>query len=142
MLKKTINRLLFNLLGLLVLMMAQPALADSGFATTLLASTPDGIRGVLDLNAAPLYASHPTPFRLHVTDAENNQLPGATIQSDLTMPAMPVPENRPAVIENNGDYVGEAIFPTPGAWEVAFDLTWPDGRQARLVFSIDKVYMK
>lgn len=102
----------------------------------------DGGRAILSLDADPLRTMTPTPFHLVLTDEAGDPITGAEVRCDLTMPAMPMPENSPAVREEEGSYEGEAVFTMAGAWQASFRITMPDERVATLVFDLQRVLLK
>lgn len=91
--------------------------------------------------AAPLETMTEIPFRIELAQDS----PDSAIRSgacDLTMPAMPMPENRP-VLECSGQRCrGRAVFTMAGAWQARCDLTLGNDSKISLVFQIDKVMMK
>lgn len=101
-----------------------------------------GGRAILNLAAAPLATMTPTPFHLMLTDVTGAPITGAEVRCNLTMPAMPMPENRPAVHEKDGVYWGEAIFTMAGAWQATFNVAMPDGRLEILIFDLEGVLLK
>lgn len=104
---------------------------------------PAGGRAVLELATSPPVTMTPVPFSLRLTDRSGAPLQGADVRCDLTMPAMPMPENRPAVKEKApGIYSGVAIFTMAGAWQAAFDITLRDGNLQELTFTIEQVQLK
>lgn len=101
-----------------------------------------GGKAILNLAAAPLITMTPTPFHLMLTDVTGAPINGVEVSCDLTMPAMPMPENRPAIHEKDDAYWGEAIFTMAGAWQATFNVRMPDGRLELLIFDIDRVLLK
>lgn len=84
-----------------------------------------------------------TPFRLHISDAAGKPLRGARVACELTMPSMPMPENRPAVREQEGFYGGELIFTCGmGAWRMTCRAAGQDGSLRTMSFDIPTVRMK
>ena len=102
----------------------------------------DGGKAILNLTSEPLRTMTPTPFHLMLIDAMGTPITGAEVRCDLTMPSMPMPENRPAVREKDGFYWGEAVFTMAGAWQAAFQVAMPDGRLEILIFDIERVLLK
>jgi hypothetical protein len=102
----------------------------------------DGGTAILTLASEPLRTMTRTPFHLMLTDGTGNPIAGAEVRCDLTMPAMPMPENRPAVREKDGFYWGEAVFTMAGAWQATFQVAMPDGRLEILIFDIERVLLK
>jgi len=105
-----------------------------------------GIAGgtaVLEFSAAPLVSMTTIPFRLELKRADGSPLTGADVACDLTMPAMPMPENRPAAREMQpGNYRGEAVFTMAGAWQAACAIELPAGGKEILLFDIKRVLLK
>ncbi|BCR03417.1 hypothetical protein DESUT3_04860 [Desulfuromonas versatilis] len=131
-------------LGLLlaVLLLSGPAAAGEEGLTRLQARGDRGSLAVLELQGAPLRTMTPVPFRLLLQDEAGQPLTGANLSCDLTMPAMPMPANRPAVSAAAEGYAGEAIFTMAGAWRASFAASWPEGRQESFVFDIEQVLLK
>jgi hypothetical protein len=61
---------------------------------------------------------------------------------DLTMPAMPMPENRPVLKCGAIGCNGDAVFTMAGAWDITCDVTFSSGKTAQFLFVIDMVQMK
>lgn len=134
----------FKLL-LLALSMLLPAAISARAAAPGTRIEMEGIGGgkaILNLASAPLRTMTPTPFHLMLTDVTGAPITGVEVSCDLTMPAMPMPENRPRVHEKDGVYWGEAIFTMAGAWQATFSVRMPDGRLELLIFDIDRVLLK
>jgi len=120
--------------------LAAPALADG--ETRLEEAASGELRAVLLLKEAPLVAMTRIPFELQLTDAAGTPLTGASVRCDLSMPAMTMPINRPAVTEKGGSYRGEAIFTMAGAWRATFEILLPNGESRTLSFDLDRVLLK
>lgn len=105
------------------------------------ATEAEGYRGVLEFAADPLVTMRPTSFDLILYDPSGHRTTAPTVTADLTMPAMPMPQNRPAVTAVGDRYTGEAIFTMAGAWRATFTIDGQTGR-ARLVFDIPRVLLK
>lgn len=119
--------------------------AQAGKAATTRFELPAAAGGtaVLEFAAAQLVAMTVIPFRLALKNADGTPLTGATVRCDLTMPSMPMPENRPKITEHDGAYVGELIFTcTRGAWRLTCVVDQADGQQQTLAFAIPRVRMK
>jgi len=101
-----------------------------------------GGKAILDLASSPLVTMTPIPFHLMLTDVTGAPTTGVEVSCNLTMPAMQMPENRPAIREKDGVYWGEAIFTMAGAWQATFNVQMPDGRLELLIFDIDRVLLK
>jgi hypothetical protein len=102
----------------------------------------DGGKAILNLASEPLRTMTPIPFHLMLTDGKGNPIAGSEVRCDLTMPAMPMPDNKPAVQGKDGFYRGEAVFTMAGAWQAAFQVAMPDGRLEILIFDLDPVLLK
>jgi len=126
----------------LLLSFTNQGLAASSPGTRLEIEGIDGGKAILKLAAEPLRTMTATPFHLTLTDGAGNPIIGAQVRCDLTMPAMPMPENRPAVREKDGFYWGEAIFTMAGDWQAAFQVAMPDGRLEILIFDLERVLLK
>ncbi|ALC17083.1 hypothetical protein DSOUD_2320 [Desulfuromonas soudanensis] len=120
--------------------LAVPALA--GGETRLVERASGGLNAVLLLKEAPLVAMTQIPFELQLTDDAGSPLTGASVRCDLSMPAMAMPINRPAVTEKGGSYRGEAIFTMAGAWRATFEILLPNGEAKTLIFDMDRVLLK
>ncbi len=107
------------------------------------ATGPAGGRARFELGVAPPRTMTPTSMQLELTAGGGAPLTGAEVACDLTMPAMPMPVNRPRLRESRpGVYVGEAIFTMAGDWEASFDIRLPGGGSGRLVFAIEEVRLR
>lgn len=136
---KTISLLAVLLCGLFL----SHAYADNRPVTRFVASSATGATAVLEFASAPLVAMTIIPFRLEVKNADGSPLTDATINCDLTMPSMPMPDNRPKVTARDGAFVGEIIFTcTQGAWR--FTCTADGGKEQPKTFAFDlpRVRMK
>jgi hypothetical protein len=98
---------------------------------------------ILELQADELVTMTVIPFCLQISDAAGKPLTGAKVNCDMTMPSMPMPENRPKVVERDGGYCGELIFTCAmGAWRIGCVAEKADGSRQTMTFDIDKVRMK
>ncbi len=102
----------------------------------------EGLAGTLTFAAAPLKSMTPVAFVLEVRDARGEPLTDCTVKCDLSMPAMPMPENRPSVKAEEGRYLGEAVFTMAGAWRASFELQLPGGQRKSLTFDLPRVLLK
>lgn len=133
--------LLLLLLATLLWAGLRPAYAAPE-TTRLEARGANGYRGVLEFSAAPLVTMRAIPFRVTLRDPQGAAVTGARLTCDLTMPAMPMPENRPEIRPDDSGYRGRAIFTMAGAWQAEIAVT-ADGRPLdRLAFSIERVLLK
>ena len=98
---------------------------------------------VLEIAAEELVTMTAYPFQLTIRDANGRPLTRAQVNCALTMPSMFMPENRPAVTECNGVYVGEVIFTCPmGDWRFTCRAETPAGASQTVTFEIPRVRMK
>lgn len=111
--------------------------AESTFKTTGTA----GSTGILTFARSPLKIMTPTPFTLGL-DGTAVVAAQLKVTCDLTMPAMPMPANRPIVAARGDLLTGEAIFTMAGAWQANFVVLYPDGRKESLIFDIPQVNLK
>lgn len=136
---KTISFLAVLLCALLL----PPAYAENRANTRFEAASATGATAVLEFAATPLVAMTAIPFRLELKNADGTPLTGADVRCNLSMPSMPMPDNRPHVTARDGAYVGEIIFTcTQGAWRFSCTANSADGKQQTLAFDIPRVRMK
>lgn len=128
------------LIAVLLLTSTVPALAAR--QTRFSMSGIEGGQAILTFAADPLITMTPIPFHLILTDLSGSPIPDAKVRCELTMPAMAMPENRPAIKETDGAYWGEALFTMAGEWRSEFHVAMPDGRLEILVFDIERVLLK
>lgn len=116
---KNMLQLLFVLLGVMIL---------TGVGSPLSANTSqdkDGLTATLSVDPDPPVAMQPATLTLVLEDAAGQAVRGAEIEYDLTMPAMPMPLNRPPVNEvADGRYRCEALFSMSGQWQVRATVKW------------------
>ncbi|WP_027716232.1 FixH family protein [Desulfuromonas sp. TF] len=125
-----------------VLLLSSAIQASASSGTRIEIEGIDGGKAILNLASEPLRTMTPAPFHLMLIDGTGIPITGAEVRCDLTMPAMPMPENRPKIREKDGFYWGEAVFTMAGAWQAAFQVTMPDGRLEILIFDLDPVLLK
>lgn len=125
---------LFYLVALLYI--ATPAMANE---TTLHTDASQPLAASLKLSAAPLKSMTEIPFRFVLG---NTAIGIRTAACELTMPAMPMPENRPDLECVDNSCTGTAVFTMAGAWRATFGLLLRDGSHASIVFDINMVEMK
>jgi hypothetical protein len=76
-------------------------------------------------------------FTITVTDPGGAPLQGATVVCDMTMPAMPMPVNRPEAAEDGpGVYVARVLFTMAGDWEAAVHVALPGGHAETFTFAM------
>jgi len=127
----------------LVFLSAQSVAADDEPATRLVARGNTVGRAVLELQAAPLVSMTPTPFRLTLLDPRGVEIRQAKVNCELTMPAMPMPENRVEARWDGEVYRGEAVFTMAGKWRAACRVVpLSGGLPETLHFDIDEVLLK
>ena len=80
------------------------------------------------------------PFSITLDDQINSSIQSAAC--DLTMPAMPMPENRPDLTCSGNLCSGKAVFTMAGKWQATFGLIMKDGSHSSIVFDIPMVKMK
>ena len=91
----------------------------------------------LQVDPFPPRSMREATFTITVTDPSGAPLQGATITCDMTMPAMPMPVNRPDAVEDDpGVYVAKVLFTMAGDWEAAVHVALPDGRAETFTFNM------
>ncbi len=126
-----------------VLLFCLSLAVPAGAATTRVeASGTAGYCGVLEFAAAPLVTMRPTPFTLTLfaPDGRPTTAPDATCE--LTMPGMPMPDNRPELSAREGRYSGAAVFTMAGSWRVVVALHSGNAEVDRLSFDLERVLLK
>lgn len=127
----------------LVFLSAPPAAADDRPTTWVVARGNTVGRAVLELQAAPLVTMTPIPFRLTLLDPRGVEIHQARVALDLTMPAMPMPDNKAEARWDGETYRGEIVFTMAGKWEAACRVVpLGGGLPETLHFSIDEVQLK
>lgn len=131
-------------LGLLLAALALPGLAQPALgAETLFQGRSDGGRDFsVRFMADPLRTMRPTPFRIALSAPGGQPLTRAELSCELTMPAMPMPDNRPAVTAEEADYSGEAVFTMAGEWRMACTVESPGGPRDAFAIAIPRVLLK
>ncbi len=127
------------LLFVLLMLSALPALAAE---TVLTAADADKATATLTLASNPLLTMTPTDLHLTMNRAHGDTLMATSAGCDLTMPAMPMPENRPVLECGALGCRGNAVFTMAGAWDATCDVTFSSGKTSRFLFVIDMVQMK
>lgn len=109
--------------------------------TSLQAEGKFGRQGTLVLGRDPLVTMQPTRLTLQITAPA--PLP-VQLQAycNMTMPAMPMPPNRPVLKPKDGKLVGEVIFTMAGAWRANCTVEYRDAPSELFVFYLDRVLMK
>lgn len=137
------NKTFGCLFFLLLLLLPLSAQAKERSAIRLELPGIAGGRALLEFDTAKLVSMTSIPFCLKLEKADGSPLAGASVQCDLTMPAMQMPENRPKVLEKgSGSYRGQAVFTMPGKWQAAFAVQLPEGGKEILLFDIERVLLK
>jgi nitrogen fixation protein FixH len=110
--------------------------ACGGQSSPELTQTVNGITATLALTPDPPVPMETNTLTLTLKDAEGQPLTAADVAFDLTMPAMPMPVNRPTATETGGGvYEAEAIFTMAGAWRIQVDVT-QGGTSATFTFDL------
>ena len=131
--------LLLAALGLL----PGPAAADAGRGSShFVAAGQAGGRGVATFDADPLVTMTPIPFTLKIQGADGREVRQGEVDCELTMPAMPMPENRPEIAWAGEAYRGEAVFTMAGAWRMTCRTRPLSGFPMTLIFDIPEVRLK
>lgn len=89
--------------------------------------TVDGTQVTLTMAPWPPKTLTETSFTVTV---QQNQQPVTGLKPvlDLTMPAMTMPENRPAAVEQDpGTYLAKTMLTMGGRWQIDVQLDLPDG---------------
>ena len=128
-----IRHLNLILLSCFLILISSPAFAKQMVIQTGVEKT-----GTLVFESSPLLSMTEIPFRITLSDSK--EVVSATC--DLTMPAMPMPENRPALDCTDSTCTGTAIFTMAGAWRAACEFIMLDGTSKTLIFDIEMVKMK
>lgn len=91
----------------------------------------------LQVDPFPPRSMREATFTITATDPSGAPLKGATVTCDMTMPAMPMPANRPEAVEvDPGVYAARVMFTMAGAWEAAVRVVLPDGRAETFTFAM------
>ncbi len=98
------------------------------------------IAATLIFEAAPLRTMTEVPFQVTLEGINNARIQSAAC--DLTMPAMPMPENRPDLSCSGNSCTGKAVFTMAGKWQATVGLIMKDGTHSSIVFDIPMVKMK
>ncbi len=106
-------------------------------ATILEPQTVGDLTATLSVDPYPPPAMGKTEFLVTLTDGRGQLVTGATVSSDMTMPAMPMPPNRPEAVEDSaGVYRVEVLFTMAGDWEAAVEALLADGSTTEFVFAM------
>jgi len=134
-----LKRSVFLLFLFLFLFLAIPVLA----AETVVYATDDGgSTATLTLFSRPLLSMTPTDIFLTFDKAHGDSLLSTAAICDLTMPAMPMPENRPVLDCSATGCRGNLIFTMGGGWDIRCDVTFSGSESSNFLFVIDMVQMK
>lgn len=91
----------------------------------------------LQVDPFPPRSMREATFTITVTDPNGAALQGATVTCDMTMPAMPMPVNRPEALEvDPGVYAARVLFTMAGGWEAAVHVAPPDGQAETFTFAM------
>lgn len=129
-----IGLVVFNL----ILSLPLPLLAGEAHFETI---GSQGQRASLTFDRAPLVIMRPTRMSLRLLgDNMPPVMPGKG-ECDLTMPAMPMPENRPGLHALGNELVGEAIFTMAGEWQASCSVESGSGAREIFVFNLGDVQL-
>jgi hypothetical protein len=91
----------------------------------------------LQVDPFPPRSMREATFTITLTDSSGAPLQGAGVTCDMTMPAMPMPVNRPEALEvDPGVYAARVLFTMAGGWEAAVHVALPDGRAETFTFAM------
>ena len=77
-------------------------------------------------------------FVITITDKEGEPVTGARVVLDMTMPAMPMPPNRPEAIEQApGQYTTTVVFTMAGEWDALIAVTTAQGEKISVTFAME-----
>jgi len=111
-----------NLFLLVFLMLVLTACGGSNDQATIgeLTQTDGDLKAVLSFSPDPPGMMSAVQMTLTLTDSSGKPVEGAQVSYDLTMPAMPMPTNKPeATDQGNGVYLTTATFTMAGEWQAA-----------------------
>jgi hypothetical protein len=104
---------------------------------TFATQTAGDLTVTLRVNPYPPVPMRQAEFSISVSDAEGRPLVGAEVNCDMTMPAMPMPANRPRAVEQNpGVYTTPVLFTMAGDWEALIEVLAKDGVVERFSFAM------
>lgn len=101
-----------------------------------------GTAAILELQQAPLRVMKAAPFTLRTTPVLPVVPAVREILCNLTMPAMPMPANKPKVLRQGNIFTGTMVFTMAGAWQAEFSVPLPSGKVEHFVFVFDQVLLK
>ena len=90
---------------------------------------------------APLVSMRPTRLVLRLLDSDSGSPAAVKGICDLTMPAMPMPENRPTLRAIGNELIGEAIFTMAGEWQATCTVELGKGKLETFVFNLGDVQL-
>ena len=93
--------------------------------TVLTAADADGSTATLTLSSKPVLTMTMIDLNLTINKAHGDTLLPTSAVCDLTMPAMPMPRNRPVLECGPVGCSGTAIFTMAGEWDVICEVTFP-----------------
>lgn len=131
-----------SLLLLLNLMLMLPAATRAADSTLLSTRGSAGTPATLELHDSPLRVMTATPMRLQLHPDTPWPQAQTTVSCDLTMPAMPMPPNRPLLSRQGEAFFGEAIFTMAGGWQADCILALPAGGEEHFRFAIEQVLLQ
>jgi len=98
------------------------------------------VAATLVFSTSPLRTMTEIPFSFTLDENGDKTIESAAC--DLTMPAMPMPDNHPDLSCSETECTGKAIFTMAGKWQATFGLLMKDGSHTSIVFDIAMVKMK
>lgn len=73
-----------------------------------------------------------------ITDKAGEPVTGAQVELDMTMPAMPMPPNRPEAVEKApGQYATPVTFTMAGEWQAHIAVTTSQGEEISVSFDME-----
>ena len=110
--------------------------------TVLYSVDADGSTETLTISTNPILTMTQVDLNLTMNKAHGDTLMPTSAFCDLTMPAMPMPRNRPVLECGPIGCRGNAIFTMAGEWDIICDVTFSSNKTSQLLFVIDMVQMK
>jgi len=131
-----LKKRLFLLTGITILLGF--SLEATAGETRLCTTGDQGHEACLLLDQAPVVTMQSTRLELQISTDSSPQ----TATCDLTMPAMPMPPNRPILHPVNDILRGEAIFTMAGSWQANCAVSYTDGVRENFLFNLERVLLK
>jgi hypothetical protein len=99
--------------------------------------TVDGLKVELQVDPYPPLPMKQASFVLTITDSQSLPVQGATVFCDMSMPAMPMPPNRPQALEGRpGAYSADILFTMAGEWQTDVQVALQDGSTHTFTFAM------